>query len=138
MDAQHDFVIVGGGLSGLVVASRLTEDPNVSVVVVEAGEDHTADARIRTPASWISVLGQDDFDWDYTTVPQVSMLTRRKRNCRADELNRMHLGARSSIYPRESYSGDPVPSTARHLLPTPRRPLTLGLASVVPVGIGKP
>lgn len=72
MDAQHDFVIVGGGLSGLVVASRLTEDPDVSVLVLEAGQDHTADPRIRTPASWISVLGQDDFDWAYTTVPQVS------------------------------------------------------------------
>lgn len=77
MDIEHDFVIVGGGLSGLVVAARLTEDPNVSVLVVEAGQDHTADPRIRTPASWISMLGQDGFDWAYTTVPQVSQPTFR-------------------------------------------------------------
>lgn len=81
MDTEHDFVIVGGGLSGLVVAARLTEDPNVSVLVVEAGQDHTADPRIRTPASWISILGQDDFDWAYTTVPQVSQPTLWARRC---------------------------------------------------------
>lgn len=72
MDSKHDFVIVGGGLAGLVIAARLTEDPNISVLVLEAGEDHTTDPRIRTPASWPSVLGSDEFDWDYRTVPQVS------------------------------------------------------------------
>lgn len=36
-DAPHDFVIVGGGLSGLVVAARLAGNPNTSVLVVEAG-----------------------------------------------------------------------------------------------------
>lgn len=77
MDTQHDFVIVGGGPSGLVVASRLTEDPNISVLVVEAGQDNSTDLRIRTPASWILILGQDEFDWAYTTVPKVSQLTSR-------------------------------------------------------------
>lgn len=70
MTSKHDFVVVGGGLAGLVVAARLTEDPNISVLVLEAGEDHTTDPRIRTPASWPSLLGSDDFDWNYRTVPQ--------------------------------------------------------------------
>ena len=70
MDSQHDFIIVGGGTSGLVVATRLTEDPNMSVLVVEAGSEHTNDPRIRTPGFWLSVLGSPDFDWDYKTVPQ--------------------------------------------------------------------
>ncbi|KXX73255.1 Oxygen-dependent choline dehydrogenase [Madurella mycetomatis] len=70
MNPQYDFVIVGGGTSGLVVAARLTEDPNTSVLVLEAGGDYTADPRIRTPAFWLSVLGSPDFDWDYQSVPQ--------------------------------------------------------------------
>ncbi|KAM7182821.1 hypothetical protein V8F20_012830 [Naviculisporaceae sp. PSN 640] len=70
METNYDFVIVGGGTSGLVVAARLTENPNTSVLVVEAGTEHTSDPRIRTPAFWLSVLGSPDFDWDYKSVPQ--------------------------------------------------------------------
>ncbi|KAK4204578.1 putative GMC oxidoreductase [Triangularia verruculosa] len=70
MEQQPDFVIVGGGTSGLVLAARLTEDPNISVLVLEAGREHTDDPRLRTPAFWLSVLGSADFDWSYNTVPQ--------------------------------------------------------------------
>lgn len=70
MDSKPDFVIVGGGLAGLVVAARLTEDPETTVLVLEAGKDHSSDPRIRTPAFWISLLGQEDFDWDYRSTEQ--------------------------------------------------------------------
>lgn len=72
MDSKYDFIVVEGGLAGLVVAARLTEDPRTSVLVVEAGEDHTTDTRVRTPALWTSLLGFDEFDWNYRTAPQVS------------------------------------------------------------------
>ncbi|KAI0837752.1 hypothetical protein F5Y06DRAFT_63719 [Hypoxylon sp. FL0890] len=70
MESTSDFVIVGGGMAGLVVAARLTEDPNISVTVLEAGNDYTTDTRIRTPALWLSVLGTDAFDWNYRSTPQ--------------------------------------------------------------------
>lgn len=48
-DAVFDYVIVGGGTSGLVVASRLTEDPSIRVIVLEAGTNRLDDHRITIP-----------------------------------------------------------------------------------------
>lgn len=68
---DYDFVIVGGGTAGLTLATRLSEDPNTTVVVLEAGEEHLADPRINTPALWPALLGSD-VDWNFVTEPQVS------------------------------------------------------------------
>lgn len=49
---QFDFVICGGGTAGCVLASRLTEDPDVSVLLVEAGESDQRQLFSRVPAGW--------------------------------------------------------------------------------------
>jgi len=64
----HDYVIVGAGSAGCVLASRLTENPDVRVLVLEAGPPDTAD-EIRIPAA-VSQLFQGPYDWNYQTVPQ--------------------------------------------------------------------
>lgn len=69
--SQYDFIVVGGGTAGLVVAARLVEDPSVRVLVVEAGEDCSLDPRVSTPAMWPS-LGGSDLDWKFVSTPQVS------------------------------------------------------------------
>lgn len=47
--AKFDYVIVGGGLAGLVVASRLAEDLSSSVAVIEAGTDASQDINVKIP-----------------------------------------------------------------------------------------
>ena len=71
LDAEdYDYVIVGGGTAGLVVASRLSEDDEVKVLVLEAGDNHLTDPRINTPAGWSTVLGSE-VDWSFETSAQV-------------------------------------------------------------------
>lgn len=70
---EYDFMVVEGGTSGLVVACRLSEDPTIQVLVVEAGESHLKDPRVNIPAGWSALLGSD-VDWSFETVPQVRML----------------------------------------------------------------
>lgn len=70
MSSSFDFVVIGGGTSGLVVATRLSEVHDFRVLVLEAGGDHTNDPRVKTPAMWASLFGSEA-DWCFNTVPQV-------------------------------------------------------------------
>jgi choline dehydrogenase len=64
----YDYVIVGAGSAGCVLASRLTENPETRVLVLEAGPPDAAD-EIHIPAA-LSTLFKSTYDWDYQTVPQ--------------------------------------------------------------------
>ncbi|KAG8895791.1 hypothetical protein FRC01_012189, partial [Tulasnella sp. 417] len=78
LQASYDFIIAGGGLAGLVIASRLTEDPNTSVLVIEAGE--TGDdvrSRIDIPLeAYFNGLLHTQYDWQYLTAPQPNLNNR--------------------------------------------------------------
>jgi choline dehydrogenase-like flavoprotein len=66
--AEYDYVIVGAGSAGCVLANRLSADPDVSVLLVEAGaSDRTMNVRI--PAAF-SKLFKTARDWDYSTEPE--------------------------------------------------------------------
>ncbi|KAL8991355.1 MAG: hypothetical protein Q9169_007890, partial [Polycauliona sp. 2 TL-2023] len=67
---RYDYVIIGGGTSGLVVASRLTEDPYVTVLVLEAGSNKLDDTRITTPGLAMALWDDPEFDWQFETIPQ--------------------------------------------------------------------
>lgn len=68
---QYDYVVVGGGTSGLVVANRLTENPAISVLVLEAGANRVNDPRIAAPGLAATTYFDPDFDWCITSPPQV-------------------------------------------------------------------
>ncbi|KAK5121282.1 hypothetical protein LTR85_005448 [Meristemomyces frigidus] len=63
-----DYVICGGGLTGLTVASRLTEDANISVLVIEAGYDNHADPRVNDVRNYGEAFGTD-LDFNLTSTP---------------------------------------------------------------------
>jgi choline dehydrogenase-like flavoprotein len=65
---MYDYVIVGAGSAGCVLAARLTENPSVRVLLLEAGPPDDAD-EIHIPAA-LNLLFQSRYDWGYRTVPQ--------------------------------------------------------------------
>ncbi|KAJ0108186.1 hypothetical protein J7T55_000151 [Diaporthe amygdali] len=69
MTTGYDFMVVGGGTAGLVVASRLSESPEHRVLVLEAGSDHTEDPRVKTPIFYSALLGSEA-DWAFRSEPQ--------------------------------------------------------------------
>jgi choline dehydrogenase len=72
--SDYDYIIVGAGSAGCAIASRLSEDPAVDVLLLEAGGADD-DERISTPhRAW--ELWTTPFDWGYTTAPQVGALDR--------------------------------------------------------------
>jgi len=66
----YDYLIAGGGTAGLVLAARLTENPSITVGVIEAGIDRTDDPRVLTPGLVVSMWSDPDYDWIFETIPQ--------------------------------------------------------------------
>ena len=66
---RYDYIIVGGGTSGLVVANRLSEDYNVSVAVIEAGGIELYNPNITDTSKYGNAFSTL-VDWQYESVPQ--------------------------------------------------------------------
>jgi choline dehydrogenase len=75
MSEQFDYVIVGAGSAGCVLAARLSEDPAVTVALLEAGGEDTA-PEIRIPALF-PIMFKTELDWDLFSDPEPGMDDRR-------------------------------------------------------------
>jgi choline dehydrogenase len=71
----YDYIIIGAGSAGCVIANRLTEDPNVSVLLLEAGGPDDKQ-EIHIPAAF-SKLFKTPYDWAYETEPEPHMNNRK-------------------------------------------------------------
>ncbi|KIP05965.1 hypothetical protein PHLGIDRAFT_128561 [Phlebiopsis gigantea 11061_1 CR5-6] len=65
-----DYVVIGGGTSGLTLAARLTEDPKIVVLVVEAGIYHGPCPEIDVPGYMGRNIANPVFDWSFFSTPQ--------------------------------------------------------------------
>ncbi|KAJ7215169.1 aryl-alcohol oxidase-like protein [Mycena rebaudengoi] len=71
-NVTYDFIVVGGGTAGSVVASRLTESDTVRVLLIESGS-LDSDASIKIPGFVAELSPETPFDWNDTTVPQPAL-----------------------------------------------------------------
>ncbi|KAI1374107.1 oxidoreductase [Hypoxylon crocopeplum] len=69
---MYDFIVVGGGTAGIVIATRLSEISTLRVLVLEAGSDHSDDLRVKIPAFYAALHGTE-LDWCFKTEPQPSL-----------------------------------------------------------------
>jgi len=74
----YDFIVVGVGSAGCVLANRLSENPKIKVLLLEAGPSHIPpeiENHIEIPALWPTLLGSA-VDWGYRSVPQPGLAGR--------------------------------------------------------------
>ena len=131
--STYDYVIVGAGSAGCVLAERLTEDPDITVALIEAGGPDT-DQEIHIPAAF-SQQFKTRLDWDFDTDPEPGLAGRRAYLPRGKM-----LGGSSSMNAMIYIRGTPPtttpgpPSTARRAgrgrtcCPISSRPRTMSAA----------
>ncbi|MPQ97423.1 choline dehydrogenase [Modestobacter sp. I12A-02628] len=77
LDTAYDIVIVGAGTAGCVLATRLSADPSVSVLLVEAGPAADRRLLVQMPIGVGLLIGRTDLGWGYETEPEPGLGGRR-------------------------------------------------------------
>lgn len=110
--SEFDFIIVGAGSAGSVLANRLSADSDAKVLVIEAGPGKLPDAVHQAPI-WYTLLGSE-IDWGYQSVPQPGLNGRQTYEPRGKAIGgssnlyiMMHIRGHVSDYDSWAYNGAP-------------------------------
>lgn len=113
MNTDYDYIIVGAGSSGCVLANRLSADPSVSVCLIEAG-GHDNSQRIQTPAGTITLYKSKTYSWNFFSTPQKNLNGRRLHTPRGKALggsssmnSMIYIRGHASDYDRWAEAGCP-------------------------------
>ena len=74
---NFDFIIIGAGSAGCVLANRLSEDPNNKILLIEAGGKDT-NPWIHIPVGYYKTMHNPKVDWCYNTEPDETMANRSR------------------------------------------------------------
>jgi choline dehydrogenase len=73
---EPDIIVIGAGSSGCALVHRLSLDPSIRVLLLEAGVSGETDQDILAPGRWASLMGSS-YDWNYATEPEPGLDGRR-------------------------------------------------------------
>ena len=79
MKIEYDYIVVGGGSAGCAVAARLSEDPSISVLLLEAGPSHAGLFdfwKMAMPAAFDHIWRNPAYNWLYEGEPEPAMYDR--------------------------------------------------------------
>lgn len=114
MNKTYDYIVVGAGTAGCVLANRLSKNPDVSVLLIEAGgPPESAPDNVNQPALWYTLLGSS-IDWGYQSVPQPGLNGRQTFEPRGKLAGgtsnlhlMMHIRGHHSDFDNWAYNGAP-------------------------------
>ncbi len=111
-DNGYDYIVVGAGSAGCVMANRLSEQPDARVLVIEAGGTEIG-PNVENPSIWFTLLGSE-IDWAYQTVPQAGLNGRTTNEPRGKIIGgssqlylMMHIRGHPLDYDNWAYNGCP-------------------------------
>ncbi len=110
--SEYDFIVVGTGSAGSVLAARLSEDPDCEVLALEAGGSEVPE-NVHNPSLWYTLFGSP-VDWGYQSVPQPGLDNRQSYEPRgklpggsSNLYIMMHIRGHSSDFDNWAYNGCP-------------------------------
>jgi choline dehydrogenase len=107
---DYDFIVIGAGSAGSMVTYRLSENPSVNVLVIEAGGTEIP-PNMENPSTWYTLLGSP-YDWGYSSVPQTGLNGRQTYEPRGKVIGgtsqlyiMMHIRGHYSDFDNWAYNG---------------------------------